>query len=378
MRRILGIFLLLLLCLNNLAQDKGHRMVIHQKDGTPVYYQTESLDSITFVESEEPFVNTSDEIRVSKVFGDGISYCAFTSMINREGVYYLAFREGKEHVGDGDYGVIIIMKSEDGIYWEKWRTISSDGIDLRDPHLSKMPNGNILITCGARIKKEEAFFETKTYSTYEEGGIFTDIKEVSVPDDYKSLPCCWIWRVSWQEDDGYGILYYKKDNKYHTSLLKTKDGMKYETVVDFDIPGETTEGCLKFLTDKKMVALIRRGYSEKGYMGISESPYKEWQWKELPIYLAGHDFLFDDDVLLCSSRLSTNVGERTAIWYGDIEGSFQWSYLLPSSGKNSDTAYSSILKVDNSYWISYYSMHETAKPCIYLAKIPIRKLPYLK
>ena len=161
------------------------------------------------------------------------------------------------------------------------------------------------------------------------------------------------------------------------SLLKTADGKEYEKVTDLNVPGEPTEAKVSFMQNGTMIAFVRRGYKEKGYMGKSVPPYTEWNWQELPIYLAGQNFIIDGDKIIRNKRLSTNIEERTAIWYGDINGNFQWNYIFPSSGTNSDTAYSSILKKDGEIWISYYFMHESQKPCIYLAKIPEVILPYM-
>ena len=326
--------------------------------------------------------NISEEniasVTVQRVYGSGDTYCAFTSVLEHEGSYYIAFREGETHVQDGDYGVIRILKSTDGEKWNLYQTIKSDNVDLRDPNLSEMPNGNMLLICGARRKTETGEFSTSTYYSIEEkGGVFADVEETIIPVEFEGALCRWIWRLTWNNDEGYGVIYGKRDGKYYVSLLKTTNGKEYEKVTDFNVPGEPTETKVRFMQDGTMIALVRRGYKEKGYMGKSKPPYTEWNWQELSIYLAGQDFIIDGDNIICSTRLSTNIEERTAIWYGDINGNFQWNYILPSSGTNSDTAYSSILKKDGEIWISYYSMHESQKPCIYLAKIPMMALPFL-
>lgn len=326
----------------------------------------------------DSFEQLQSGIEVKRVYGDGINYCAFTSLLKYEGAYYLAFREAKNHVEDNDYGVIRIMKSNDGDNWRLWETVKQKDTDLRDPNLSKTPDGRMLLICGARKKIEGDKYQTTTLYAKGDRMGFNEAKEVELPDEFLSCLCRWVWRLTWHYDEGYGIIYGKNDEGYYLSLLKTSDGVHFRKVTDYDIKGEKTEAQIRFKEDGEAIVLVRRGSKENGYIGKSTEPYERWDWEELPIYLAGQDFIIDNNIIICSTRLTTNIGERTAIWYGDTEGSFQWCYLLPSSGKNSDTAYSSILKVDNSYWISYYSMHETAKPCIYLAKIPIGKLPYLK
>ncbi|MBQ5715104.1 MAG: hypothetical protein IIV60_01985, partial [Alistipes sp.] len=37
---------------------------------------------------------------VSKIWGDGVSHCAFSSLIRYKGRYYCSFREGESHIFD--------------------------------------------------------------------------------------------------------------------------------------------------------------------------------------------------------------------------------------------------------------------------------------
>lgn len=373
MVRIANLFLVLMLsCLVSYAQDKSkYNMVIHKVDGSKNYYQTEKIDSITF-DNAEGYSGQPSGVSIKRIYGNGSSYCAFTSLTKNNGIYYLAFREGESHVSEGDYGIIKILVSSNGNDWHIMQTVSLKEVDLRDPCLSVTPNGEILLLCGARYKTNDGNYATKTYYAKENKGAFEEIKPVVVPEEIDDKYCCWIWRITWNDIEGYGVVYRSNDNhSTNITLVKTFDGITYSRVTDIELGGDPSETKLSFLKDGTLMAMIRRdGGNKKGYMGYSKYPYTEWNLKELDIYLAGQDFLVDEDLVICSTRLRENIGDKTNIWIGNLDGVFSWSYVLPSLGSGGDTSYTGLLNENDEYWISYYSKHEFNKPAIYLAKIP--------
>ena len=158
--------------------------------------------------------------------------------------------------------------------------------------------------------------------------------------------------------------------------------MNYNKVTDIYIPGIPSESQIHFKKDGTAIMLVRReqgGDKAKGFMGESHPPYTKWEWTELDIYLAGHDFLIDENGIVVVTRLSQSIGQRTVAWYGDEDGNFEWCQTLPYGGHISDTgdtAYASILKEGNEYWISYYAIQEDEKPSIFFVKIPRRNFTY--
>jgi len=327
------------------------------------------------LEMEKKRGNT-ESVSISRIYGDGSSYCSFTSLVKSDGYYYLAFREGRTHVKEGDYGNIKILKSHDGENWSILQSISLNEVDLRDPCLSVLPNGSLLLLCGARYKTEDGYYTTKTYCAMERKGKFDELMPVIVPNDIDDNICCWIWKLTWNNYEGYGVAYRMNDNQSsQITLVKTTDGINYTKVTDIGLDGNPSEARLRFLEDGTMIALIRRdGGNRKGYIGFSNYPYIEWNLKELDIYLAGQDFIVDKEELICSTRIYENTDKRTCIWVGNLEGVFLWSYTLPSLG--SETSYAGLLNEEKNYYISYCSMHEFEKPAIYLAKIPKSYLQY--
>lgn len=317
------------------------------------------------------------KVTVDKVYGDGSKYCAFTSLVKRDAIYYLAFREGYSHVGAGDYGQIVILYSRDAKKWNHFQTIKADNIDLRDPNLSVTPDGRLLLLCGARMYNAyEDYYYTKSYHSIEKKGSFSAVQPVNIPPEIDDPYCCWLWKLTWKGEKGYGAAYRSDGITNKLTLLTTVDGINYEIVADISTDRVISETSIAILPDKEMIALFRS--DREGYICHSLPPYTEWKLKKTNIYLAGHDFVISDNQLICATRLTTNIGERTALWFGDFDGNFQWSFILPSSGIGGDTAYSGIIEEKDKLLISYYSMNQTSKPSIYLATIPKVNLPYLK
>ena len=316
------------------------------------------------------------KVTVNRVYGDGSKYCAFTSLLKRGMFYYLAFREGDSHVNEDDYGVIKILYSKDAKQWNHYQTIQGNSIDLRDPNLSVTPDGHLLLICGGRTYPPGETPCTKSYYAIENGDVFSEVQPLNIPPEINDPNGCWLWKLTWKGKWGYGAAYHNDGINDRLTLLNTVDGINYNIVSDIITDEVINETSIQFLSNKEMIALIR---SEKeGYICRSLTPYKTWDVKKTNIYLAGHDFIISDNHLICTTRLTTNVGERTALWFGDLDGNFQWSYILPSSGDNNDTAYAGIIEEKDRFLLSYYSMHQTEKPSIYLAIIPKVNLPYLK
>lgn len=312
--------------------------------------------------SEEPNLSNID---INKVYGDGTMYCAFTSLVKRDDVYYIAFREGKTHVADGDYGIIKILSSTDGGKWDEYQSLSLDKIDLRDPNLSVMPDGRLVLLCGARIQSDDGNYVTRTYCAEEKEEGFDNPQPVNLPQEINWEKCSWVWRLTWHNGLGYGVCYGNEK----PALLKTKDGVNYELINYLSIPGQPSECRVRFKDDGTAILLARR--ENKGYIGISKTPYINWDWKEINTYIAGQDFLIDDNRLVLATRMTQNIGSWTVIWFGNESGNFSWCYLLPyGCNTNIDTAYAGIIDEKNEYWVSYYAIDNGKKPSVFLAKIP--------
>ena len=302
-------------------------------------------------------------LEVQKIYGNG-NYCAFTSLAKYRNKFYCAFREGKSHVGEGDYGVIRIITSGNGKDWDLYQTIKDSLIDLRDPNLTVMPNGSLLLICGARMKDEKGAYITKTYYSIKKKKGFSELAPIVLPLDVDDHYCAWCWRLTWEGKYGYTIEYRHDGRTQRVELLRTEDGKSYERITGLDVPGLPSEGKILFPGKNKMVALIRT--NKNGYVGKSTYPYTEWEWEELPFFIGGHDIAMFNKKYVVASRYLETSGNSTCVYYGDDDNWYKRRVFFPSGG---DTGYCSILTVGDELWVSYYSAHESDKPSIYLCKV---------
>lgn len=323
-------------------------------------------------QDKEETHSDDNTIHVERIYGNGYTYCAFTTLIKWKGSYYLAFREGSTHVSPGDYGIIVILKSIDGENWVVSQKLSVNEVDLRDPNLSIMPDGSLYLLCGARKKIDNDTYATSTLYSISADGIFEYLNDIKISFDKNEYTSFWVWRIEWFNNIGYGTVYAKgRDGIYHAFLVSTNNGTTFNYISMMDIGNSPTECRIRLLGDGTMVALMRNDYtkSKGGYIGKNLPPYTNWEWKETNIPFAGQDFVLINNNVFAVTRTKQNGQEKTGLFLIDLDGNVYWQYILPSYGKASDTAYGSICKNEKDYWVSYYSMHETKKPAIYLARI---------
>jgi len=305
------------------------------------------------------------------------NYSAFPSIEQFNGHYFISFREGEDHIFDRNgiaAGKTRILRSKDGKEWESVALLSKEGYDLRDPKLSITPDGRLMIIMGGSIyvnKQLEACIPQVSFS--DDGKTFSDPQPVNYPDgtDFE-----WFWRMTWHDGVGYTVTYSKSTNK-RLILIKTTDGINYETVSKLDIDGFPNETTVRFLPDGRMAMLIRRDAADMdGYWGVAEAPYTDWNFKSIKFRIGGPDFIVTgEDEILAGGRSYTHGELRTFVWKGDFEGNFKSAFVLPSYDDNS---YPGFIRVGEEVWMVYYSCHELTRENgdtragIYLAKLPIK------
>ena len=80
-------------------------------------------------------------------------HSAFTSLVRHEGRFYCGFREGRGHASTD--GRLRVLASEDGVVWESVGLLEREGLDLRDAHLTVMPDGALLLLGGAAARRRD-------------------------------------------------------------------------------------------------------------------------------------------------------------------------------------------------------------------------------
>lgn len=295
---------------------------------------------------------------VTKIWDKG-KHNAFTDLIRWKGRFYCVFREGEGHADS--IGQIQILESVDGKAWRSGGMLTSGDYDLRDPKLSIMPDGKLLISGGAQQGKGEER-KTGTFVSSTADGIAWSDPEVVIP------PGRWLWSLTWHDGVGYGVSYPTPDGEPFSSLLATKDGREFETrVPELLGEGRPTEAVLRRGANGLWYCLHRRdGDPNAGLIGTAPKPEGPWVWKDLHERIGGPSLIQipSGDWIAVVRRYRPDA--HTEVCHVDPEeGRLTPLMRLPSGG---DTSYPGLVWHEDELWISYYSSHEE-KSVIYLARV---------
>lgn len=321
-------------------------------------------------------------LNTRRIWG-GEKHCAFTSIIEFKGKYYVSFREADSHVFDDDgvaRGATRIIASSDGDKWESVAYITEEGIDLRDPKLSVTSDGRLMVLIGGSEYQNgpgPLISRCPRVSFSSDGVNFTTPQKINI-NSKTANGMDWLWRVDWRDGKGYGVVYSLLAENPRTvetgaviSLLTTTDGVNYEDVANFNLPNFPNETTVHFFPDGRMGMMVREDSGDSlGYWGVSKAPYTNWSFKKMDIQIGGPDFFVckNDEVIMGSRDYRVKGKTSTIIRKGNADGQFKDVVTLPSSG---DCSYPGFIKVGDELWVSYYSTHETQKASVYLTKLPI-------
>ena len=311
-------------------------------------------------------------IEVKKIWDAG-SHNAFTDLIRWHDQWWCTFREADAHVG-GD-GAIRILTSTDGEKWESAAHLTEKGIDLRDPKLSIMPSGNLMLNCGGSV------YEGKTLKGKQSRVMFSaDGRSWTKPQRILSEGE-WCWRVTWHDGVAYAAVYRSGGSsqtpgpEWGMTIYRSADGVKYEVLKPLEVKGRPNETTLRFEPNGDMIALVRREADDTmGYVGRASPPYSQWKWQVSNHRFGGQNLIrLPDGRSIVGTRDYTGIkkgtssGARTMLAELGADGKLTTLTTLPSDG---DTSYPGLVWHDGVLWVSYYSSHE-GKTAIYLAKVKI-------
>ncbi len=298
---------------------------------------------------------------------DAAPHNSMTDLIRFRDQWLCAFREGADHHSFD--GSLRILGSTDGEQWRSLALLSKPGADLRDPKLSVMPDGRLMLLAGAR-RPQAAPVRVRSMAWFSaDGRAWDEPAEVADPD-------FWLWRATWHEGRCYGVAYCT-DGRELVRLYRSADGVKFETLVDelyskrLQGNGRPTEASLVFLPDGTCHCLLRRDADTcSAQLGTARPPYRSWSWQDLGRYLGGpHVIRLPDARLVAAGRLLDGDSRvRTSLLQLDpAKGTLEELVALPSGG---DTSYPGLVWHDGRLWVSYYSSHE-GRTAIYLARVAL-------
>ena len=237
-------------------------------------------------------------------------YCAFTSLVQYKGMYYCTFREATaHHFNSKDWstaGRIRVIASKNGKKWQSVAEFKEEGVDLRDPKLNLMPDGRMMLLFGGAYVDEEGkrHLVPKVCFT-EDGKTYGDVQPL-VLDPQVDPTNEWLWRLTWYNGTGYGVVYGSR-----FALMKTTDGIHYELITELGLDRFPNETTIRFLSDGTMTMMVRTEEGDKhGMWGVSRPPYTDWEWTEMNLILGGPDYLVLNDTTLAVGTRSLYGSEK--------------------------------------------------------------------
>jgi len=317
--------------------------------------------------AQEPALSLSP-ISVERIW-DRAGHNAFTDLIRYESTFYCAFREGSGHVPGID-GTVRVIASDDGMNWRSIALLDEKDVDLRDPKLSVMPDGRLMLVMAGSFYEGRKLLKREPRVAFSDPGRTSFGRpQLAVIDESIRKSVDWLWRVTWHDGVAYGVVYQPVPNEWGLRLVTSTDGVRWKQVARLAVEGRPNETTLRFRRDGTMIALVRReGAKRTGVIGHSAAPYTDWTWKELPVRLGGPNFVIrPDGNLIMGTRQYGKKGARTELARITLAGGYEHLLTLPSGG---DTSYPGLVDTPDRLWVSYYSSHE-GKTAIYLARVRI-------
>lgn len=303
-------------------------------------------------------------------------HSAFGDLIRFHDRWYAVFREGRRHVASAsvnpDDGKLRVITSVAGDSWKSAALVAEEGVDLRDPHLSITADGRLMIVAGGSVYRGGEFKGRQPRVAFSKDGTNWTPPTRVLEEGH------WLWRVTWHKGKAYGIsklgVSGPEDpaNPRRAILVSSADGLKWDSVARFDMPG-IDESTARFLADDTMIVLGRNEVGDRhAYIGTARPPYRDWNWTKAGHRIGGPNFIvLPDGRMFAGGRVyldSPKPEYKTFVGSMDTKG-FEHSLILPSGGDNS---YPGFVWHGNLLWTLYYSSHQ-GKTSIYLAKIDAGK-----
>ena len=179
----------------------------------------------------------------------------------------------------------------------------------------------------------------------------------------------WLWRITWHEGRAYGVTYrLPGGSRWTVTLVASDDGLDYDDLCELAVPGKPNETTVRFLPDRRAVALVRReGGDRRGWIGQSRPPFTRWRWAATKERLGGPNFLVHSSGAMWGASRIIRGGEARTALAAMSARELTPVLELPSGG---DCGYPGMAWHRGRLWMSYYSSHE-GKASIYLAEIGI-------
>lgn len=305
-------------------------------------------------------------------------HCAFTDLIYYKNTFYCCFRESNAHVPQrwADDGKIRVLKSKNGKDWQSFALLELPGVDLRDPKISVMPDGRLMLTMGGSLYFMGRFDGSCTHVAFydKKQDVFSKPQPIVLSSDlYTGLD--WLWKVTWHKGTAYGLVYQRTEGAAVSNnlvLVSSDDGLHYNLISRIPVSHLPNEAAVRFDKHGDMKIIVRcEDGVVGGYYGESSYPYTNWKVYDVGKQLGGPDMLFTPDgKTLVGTRAFGPKGPYMALMELDNNYKLQELCRFPSGG---DCSYPGIVMKDGTLYISYYSSHDK-NTAIYFSTIDYTKL----
>src|SRR5262245_49659994 len=164
-------------------------------------------------------------VSVRKIW-DQAPHSAFGDLIRYRDTWFCTFREDEKHASYS--GSVRVITSTDGEVWKSAAQIISATSDLRDPHFSVAPDGQLMMT-GLERYLPEKNRPHQSLTWFSNDGVHWSSKH-AIGD-----PNTWLWRVTWHRGTAYTMGYSIGPEPNHSGsirLYSSRDGKQFTTLAD--------------------------------------------------------------------------------------------------------------------------------------------------
>lgn len=295
-------------------------------------------------------------------------HSAFTDLVEYQGQLLCCFREASNHVSPD--GRLVIVQCDLSGQGSTRVFVQLDAVDLRDPKLSIMPDGKLLLCAYGRcFDRSGNWLHSRPICWFSSDGLSWSTERWFGDKNW------WLWRLTWYQGLAYGLAYNRSKESLH---LYSGQPLRSFYLHQADVLskqkhalGYPNESDLCFSNDGQAIAIVRRDAdSFSAQMGLASFPYKQWKWHDLGIYIGAPAILLENDNnLIVAGRIWQNNRFETAIWQLELASrTLRLKLILPSAGDNS---YPGLVRHRNSLYVSYYSSHLDHTSAIYLASLSL-------
>lgn len=295
-------------------------------------------------------------------------HSAFTDLCDFKQQLYCCFREATNHVSND--GKIIVLRLNSDSKVEQVFRLAMPNCDLRDPKLSVMPDGKLLLIAYGRQHNEQGNWQYSQPVCW----FSVDGNSWSAQRNFGDKNW-WVWQLRWYKNEAFGLAYHRASESlslYRGNPLRRFTVSKANALgLQSHGLGYPNESDMCFTENGTAYAIVRRDAdSFTAQLGVAKWPCQHWRWHDLGVYIgcpAIH--LLNDNELLVAGRIWVANRPKTALLKVHLQR--HTTDLLCTFDSAGDNSYPGMVVVNDDVYLSYYSSHQGQRCDIYLSQISL-------